>query len=293
MKMTIFCLLVFCAACYVWGDREATPEEIARFNEWRHKKQALANLDEYALAAVALDTNAPFGDRYEAIASLRNNPSGHLDALEALLQESDWALRYTAIDVIEPARTDLAYQAATHLLSEAVRLPSDLYTSWAIRAAALMAQMGDSSGLPFISQQLFTSPFCSDRNTAIHALQSYFYFKELKPYEPIIRFIDLTVPGLNSLDEKQQRDAVSSLSKALNMLPKLHAVEALPAFSRWLAAPMPDGIRQVAEGAQRELEALNARLENGEADPRDNAEYKRTPGVTPAWRFPIYTYTNE
>ncbi|MGD9781671.1 MAG: hypothetical protein AB7V14_05900 [Kiritimatiellia bacterium] len=58
MKRNLVFLLVCCAAGFAGAGDEATPEDIARYNEWRQKKQALANLDEYARAAVALDTNA-------------------------------------------------------------------------------------------------------------------------------------------------------------------------------------------------------------------------------------------
>ena len=141
-----------------------------------------------------------------------------------------------------------------------------------------------------IVQQLLTHPFCSTRGTAINALHSFYYMKELKPYEPLVRFIDQTLPDLNSPDAETRRDAMFLLPSAASTLAQLQAIEALPAFGRWASTPMPDEIRQRFESAQRELEALKTRLENGEPDPRDNPEFKRIPGVTPAWRFPKFYY---
>ncbi len=161
---------------------------------------------------------------------------------------------------------------------------------WALDTAALMARMGDGSAMSFIAQQLFTNPYCSDRGTAINALRSFYYMKELKPYAPLVRFIDQTLPDLNSVDAETRRDAISLLPSAASTLSQLHAVETLPAFSRWASTPMPDEIRQRFESAQRELETLKTRIENGEPDPRDNPEFKRTPGVTPAWQFPKFYY---
>jgi len=292
MRRNLVFLLVCCAAGLAWAGEEATPEDIARYNEWRQKKQALANLDEYARAAVALDTNAAFGDRFDAIESLTNNPSAHMDALEVLLKDPDWALRYAAIEAIEPIRTDLAYPAAKQVVLEVAHATNTLNPRlpWALNTAALLARMGDGSAFPYIVQQLYTHPFCSTRDTANHALRSFYYMKELKPYEPIIRFIDQTLPDLNSVDAETQRDAMFLLPSAASTLSQLHAVEALPAFSRWASTPMPDEIRQRFESAQRELETLKTRIENGEPDPRDNPEFKRTPGVTPAWQFPKFYY---
>jgi hypothetical protein len=286
MKRTLYLLLICFATCVSGNERPPTDEDIEWYNNWQQQMQTRAKLDEYARAAVALDTNAAFGDRFDAIESLTNNPTAHLDALEALLKEPDWALRYAAINVIDPVRPDLAYQTAKQLVLEATYTTSPTDTSWALRAAALMAQMGDSSSISFIIQQIYASPFCSDRNTAIRALRSFFYLKDMKPFEPLIRFTDMSLPNIYSVDAKKKRDAISSLSAAISVLAQLHAVEALPEFSRWIAAPMPDEIRREFESAQRELNALKSRLENGEPDLRDNPEYKRTPGVTPAWRFP-------
>ena len=114
--------------------------------------------------------------------------------------------------------------------------------------------------------------------------------KELKPYEPIIRFIDQTLPDLNSADAKKKRDAMFLLPSALSTLSQLHAVEALSVFSRWMSTPMPDEIRHKFESAQRDLQTIQSRMGNGERDMRDDPEYKRVPGVTPAWQFPKYYY---
>ena len=292
MKRTLVIILACCAAGIARAGEEATPEDIAYYNEWRQKKQALADLDEYARAAVAVDTNAALGDRFDAIRSLTNNPSAHLDALELLMNDPDWALRYAAIEAIEPVRTDLAYTAAKQMVLEAAPATNTLHPRlpWSLYSAELMARLGDGSAMPFIVQQLLAHPFCSTRGTAINALHSFYYMKELKPYEPLVRFIDHTLPDLNSPDAEKQRDALSLLPHAISMLSQLNAVEALPAFSRWASIPVPDEIRHGFESAQRELEALKTRLENGEPDPRDNPEFKRIPGVTPAWRFPKFYY---
>jgi hypothetical protein len=287
MKITLYLLLICFVTCASGNDRAPTDADLEWYDNWQQTMHTWVNLDEYARAAVALDTNAAFGNRYDAIESLSNNPTAHLDALEALLKETDWALRYAAINVIEPVRPDLAYQAAKQLVLEATQATAPADTSWALRAAALMAQMGDGFAISFIIQQIYESPFCSDRNTAIRSLRSFFYLKDMKPFEPLIRFIDMSLPNLYSVDAKKQRDAISSLSAAISVLAQLHAVEALPEFSRWLAAPVPDEIHREFESAQRELNALKTRMENGEPDLRDNPEYKRTPGATPAWRFPI------
>ncbi len=289
INKTLIAFALCCVAGQALASDWPTPEEIqARFTAMSQEKQALLDMDDYARAAIALDTNAQFGVRLDAIESLANNPTPHLDTLEALLKEPDWTLRFAAIEVIEPVRTDLAYQAAKQLVQEASRSPdaSLLDIPDALWAAALLARMGDASAMPFIADQLHHSPSRSLRGTALSALYSYYYLKEAKPYEPIIRFIDQTLPDLNSSDSHTQEAALSLLPSAVYKLSMLHAVEALPSFGRWLSAPMPKEVRSRFESTQRDLEVIKARRENGEPDMRDDPNYKRIPGVTPAWQLP-------
>ncbi len=284
-----FTLLARFAAGLVWAADEPSTEEIkAIFALQQQRTQAVRAMDEYARAALALDTNASISDRCDALESLATNPASHVDTLDTLSKDSQWLLRFTAIAIMEPARTDLAYQAARQFVAEAQDATNATFLSmgWAVYTAALLARMGDGSAMPFIVQQLNQTSSVSLSHDALRALYSFYYLKDLKPYEPIIAFIDRTLPALNSTDDQVRRDATSILPKAVYMLSKLHAIEALPDGERWQSQPMPEEVRSWFKDTLRDLHTLKTRQENGEPDHRDDPDYKRIPGVTPAWQLP-------
>lgn len=288
-KRLIPCLL-FCLAGLIVlrvEGQDATPEDLAAYNAQIQHLHNIAALDGYALEALALNTNAPFEDRSAAIDNLAKDPSAHLKALEQLIAEPIFSLRFSAIEAIEPARPDLAIQAIHLLLQEVAQIPMDKpSTSFivAIRAAGLLARLGDGSGFPFVVNLLLHSPRSIHQDSAIGALYGFFYMKELKPYVPLVEFIDQTLSLLANVDEKNRRKTEKLLSSALYELYALHAVETIPDFQRWLADPRTEPVRDALEANLRWLETLKAELDQGKPDKRD--AIKIVPGVDPAWKLP-------
>ena len=195
---TLIVLAVYSVASVACAADDPTPEDIARYNALMQERLDIIDMDPYARSALALNTNAPYVDRLRAIESFAGHPEDHLDSLEALLSEPDWGLRFTAIEAVEPIRTDLAYDAAKQLVREASLTPSasPLKIQYAIWAGDLMARMGDGSAMQFIIQRLHYAPLLSQRGTALQALYSFYYLKDLKPYEPVVAHIDNTLPDL-------------------------------------------------------------------------------------------------
>lgn len=200
---TLILLALCCVANLAHAADEPTPEDIARYNALMQERQATIDMSPYARSTLALNTNAPYVNRLRAIETFVSHPEDHLDALDILLAEPDWGLRFTAIDVIEPIRTDLAYQAARQLVQEASQTSnaSPHKIQYALWAGALMARMGDGSAMPYIVQRLHHAPLPSYRDTALCTLYSFYYLKALKPYEPVVAYIDQILPDLKSSNE--------------------------------------------------------------------------------------------
>ena len=71
-----------CSMVGAFAEDEPTPEEQAYIDAQMQKAREFAQLDDYARAALAINTNAPYSDRIDAIWSLTNNPAAHMGALE-------------------------------------------------------------------------------------------------------------------------------------------------------------------------------------------------------------------
>ena len=286
--MTCLFLCMACLFVLRAEGRDATPEELADFTARMQQRQSIADLDGYAIEAIALNTNAPFEDRSVAIDGLAKDPSAHVDALERLIADPRLSsLRYAAIEAIEPARPDLAVQAIHVLLQEVSQIPMEkpsLDFSIAIRAAGLLARLGDGSGFPFLAEHMLHSPRIGDQSSTITALSGFFYMKELKPYVPLVELIDQTLSRLANVDEKNRGKTERLLSSAIYKLYGMHAVETIPDFQRWLADPRTEPVRDALEANLRWLETLKAELDQGKPDKRD--AIKIVPGVDPAWKLP-------
>lgn len=282
------CIWTTCAADVRAEIRDATPEELDVLNVEIQHLESIAAMDGSSLEALAMNTNAPYEDRSAAIDILAKDPSTHVDALERLIADPRLpSLRYAAIEAIEPARPDLAIQAIHVLLQEVSQIPmeqSSIDISIAIRASGLLARLGDGSGFPFVVNQLLHSPRTGDQRSAIGALDSFFYMKELKPYVPLVEYIDLTLSQLANIDEKNRGKTERLLCSAIYSLYGLHAVETIPEFHRWLGDPRSAPVRAALEANLRWLEALKAELDQGQPDKRD--ALKIVPGVDPAWKLP-------
>ena len=267
--------------------REPTPEAAAWLQEVEAYKQSISNLDPYEKEALALNQEASYGDRFEAIQSLAEDPAAHIHALEQLLNDPHFSLRYAAIEIVESIRPDIAYQSLLPLFDQLVlpndqRKPTDSLR--VMRVAALMARMGDGSKFPYVTDQLIQSSRRMDLDSAIWALSSYFYMKELEPHRHLVAFVDKTMPEL-SVGPVETRGQVHRLIRyAISTLGGLHAVEAIPDFERWQADPRFEPVRDTVEFNLRRLRDMQAALDRGEPDPRDAV--KITPGTAPAWKLP-------
>ncbi|NCA83119.1 MAG: hypothetical protein EOM72_10310 [Opitutae bacterium] len=288
LKIEVVAILLWgCAVVAAFAEDEPTPEEQAHIGAQMQKAREFAQLDDYARAAMAINTNAMYSDRIDATWSLTNNPAAHMGALEALLSDPDRDLRLAAIEVIDPVRPDLAWQEAKHLFLEASSLSTNSTPSQVdlvLDAAEFLARIGDGSGFPFLAQQLLQSSSYGNRNYAIVVISSFFYLKELKPYALLVAFIDQNLPRLESPDEEIRRTTSRLLASSASELSWLHAVETIPDFKRWLGDPQAATLHAKFESHLHELEAIQSRLDAGEPDERDSI--KQIPGVTPAWKLP-------
>ena len=290
-KIEVVAILLWgCSMAGAFAEDEPTPEEQAYIDAQMQKAREFAQLDDYARAALAINTNATYSDRIDAIWSLTNNPAAHVGALESLLADPDRDLRLAAIEVIDPVRPDLAWQEAKRLFLEASSLSINspfFDVNLFLNTAEFLARIGDGSGLPFLAQQLLQSSSYGNRNYAIVVISGFFYLKELKPYVPLVSFIDQNLPNLESPDEKIRNTTFRLLASAASELSWLHAVETIPDFKRWLGDPRAATLHSKFESNLHELEAIQSRLDAGEPDERD--AIKQIPGVTPAWKLPTGT----
>ena len=262
-------------------------EKQAYFSAQMQKNQEFARMDEYARVALALRTNAPYSDRLNAIWSLADNPTAHVDALESLMADPNRDLRIAAIEVIDPVQPGLAWKEAKSLLREAVAQSTNSVASidnYIFKTIEFLARTGDGSGFPLLSRLLLQSPLYTDRYIAMISLRGFFYLQELKPYTLLVDFIDQNLCELNSADMQTRQEAYRLLAYAAAQLSGLHAVETIPDFKRWLNDPRAQTLHSKFESNLHELEAIQARLDAGEPDERD--AIKQIPGVTPAWKFP-------
>ena len=266
-------------------ERSADPQAMEEYAAW----QAFIHQDPYILKAVALDTNADFTMRVGAIEMLAKDPASHLDALETLLVDPSPDLRWEAIKAIEPIRPDIAYQELKTLygalLVQNQKVPRTSVNYFLLSVAELLARLGDGSAFPFITRQLLESPSRTTQVSAISALSSFFYMKELEIYKPLVLLVDKTLPDLASLNVRDgEHTPEDVLTRAFYELSGLHAVETIPDFKRWLADPRTVPVRDALEYNLRDLEAIQARLDAGEPDKRD--AIKIVPGTAPAWKLP-------
>ncbi|MGD9781672.1 MAG: hypothetical protein AB7V14_05905 [Kiritimatiellia bacterium] len=288
LKIEVAAILLWgCAVATAFAENEPTPEEQAYIDAQMQKAREFAQMDDYARAALAINTNATYSDRIDAIWSLTNNPAAHMGTLESLMTETNRRLRFAAIEVIDPVRPDLAWQEAKRLFLEASSLSTNSIffdVNLFLNTAEFLARIGDGSGLPFLAQQLLQSHSYGNRNYAIVVISGFFYLKELKPYVLLVSFIDQNLPNLKSPDEKIRNTTSRLLASAASELSWLHAVETIPDFKRWMGDPRAESLRSKFESNLHELEAIQARLDAGEPDERD--AIKQIPGVTPAWKLP-------
>ena len=267
--------------------REPSAEAVSWFNEQEAAWQAILSMDPYAREALALNPQASYGERVEAIRTLAENPLAHMGTLEALMQESHLGLRLAAIEVIESLRPDIAHSELLGLLRDLVPVPVETVSPeslLALRAADLLARLGDGSALPYVARQLLESPRGIEQISAILALSGFFYLKELEPYKPLVAFVEHRLPQLAPPVGDAQRRTQTIINKALYKLAGLHAVEAIPDFERWQADPRFEPVRDTVEFNLRRLRDMQAALDRGEPDPRDAV--KITPGTAPAWKLP-------
>lgn len=267
--------------------REPTPEAVAWLQEVEAYTQSFLNLDPYQREALALNPKASFSDRYEAIQTLAEDPTAHLQALEQLMNEPQLSLRFAAIEILAPIRPDVAYHSLIQLFDQLVQPSEERKSTDAVRAtraAALLARMGDGSKLPFVALQLMQSSSVMAQRAAIGALASFYYMKELEPFKPLVAFVDKTLPDLTSANESSRGTIQRTVSSALYTLAGLHAVEAIPDFVRWQTDPRIEPVRDAVEFNLRRLREMKAALDRGEPDPRD--ALKIIPGTAPAWKLP-------
>jgi hypothetical protein len=290
MKTTatiLFFTVLLAASASSGFNREPTPEALAWLQEVEAYKQSFRNLDPYQREALALNPEAGFGDRYEAIQLLAEDPTAHLHALEALMNEPQLSLRFAAIEILEPVRPDVAYQSLIQLFDQLVQPSEERKSTDAVRAtraAALLARMGDGSKFPHVANQLLQSSRRMDMDSAISALSSFYYMKGLNPYKPLVAFVDKTLPDLASANDSSRGKIQRLVSYALYTLAGLHAVEAIPDFVRWQTDPRIEPVRDAVEFNLRRLREMKAALDRGEPDPRD--AIKIIPGTAPAWKLP-------
>jgi len=263
--------------------RDATPEELEKYEAAKNKRQAFLNMDPYALEAVALDTNASYCNRIDALETLTNNPVAHVDALKSLVNDPRPRLRLIAIEIIDLVEPDFAWKAAKQLLSEAPQISTNrMGYSYVLNTIGFLARKGDGSGLPLLVEYLLGSSGYSEVSSAISRFSTFRYLKELKPYKPLVDFIDQTLPRLASQDKEIRDDSITLLKRACYKLNGLHAVETIPDFKRWLESPLPEPVQDAMETNLRWLKKTQARLDAGEPDMRDSI--KKNPSTDPAWK---------
>jgi hypothetical protein len=252
---------------------------------------ALPQKTPYELEALALDTNANINLRSEAIRLLSTDSASHLDMLEFLLRDPQRHVRFAAIEAIDPVKPDVAYRELKLLYRQMVQDPNsdptiDLFI---MSLGDQLARTGDGSAYPFIISQLMESKQYGRRSSAISSIGNFMYLPELKPYEPLVQFIDKTLSALNTHRGQEHDKNVRLIQKALYKCAGLHAVETIPDFKRWLDNPRTAPVRDTLEHNLRKLEQIQAGLDAGEPDKRYDPAFKRTPGTTPAWELPNAT----
>ena len=250
--------------------------------------QSFMNQDPYKLKAAALDTNETSTKRADAIGILGKEPLAHLDALEILIHDPQRHVRFAAIEAIDSVRPDLAYQELKQLYDQIAR-DMDAGPTLDLFLMSLgehLARCGDGSAFPFIVQKLMESSQYGRTSSAIGTLGSFMYLRELKPYEPLVRFVDKSISNLPSLSGDEHRKSEKLITRACYQLAGMHAVETIPEFNRWLADTRTETIRDDLEYTLRWLHATQAGLDTGKPDKRDDPQFQRVPGVTPAWELP-------
>jgi len=261
---------------------KTTPEKRAILEK---KMQAFANRDPYVQEATALDTNASYSARINALKTLTNNPAAHMGALKSLVNDPRPRLRLTAIEIIDLVEPDFAWKAAKQLLSEAPQISTNrMGYSYVLNTIGFLARKGDGSGLPLLVDYLLNTSDYSEVSSAISRFSTFRYLKELKPYQPLVAFVDQTLPKLASQDKESRKTSITLLKRACYKLDGLYAVETIPDFERWLESPLPAPVQDAMKNNLRWLKKKQAKLDAGEPDTRDSI--KQDPSVDPAWKPP-------
>lgn len=262
-------------------DRAGTPRELEAIVK---KQQAFLSLDPYVHEAIALDTNALYADRIDSLQMLTNNPTAHMGALKTLAVNPDYTLRLTAIEIIDLVDPGFAWTSAKQLLVEVNQLSTNrIFPRDVLRPVRFLARKGDGSGFPLLVDYLLKSSNYSDVSSAISGLSDFMYLKELEPHKPLVAFIDQTLPKLISEGDEVRDDFMTLIEMAPYKLSGLHAVETIPDFHRWLVDPRTEPFRDALEFNLRILNNIQAKLDAGEPDKRDDPAYHKVPSVDSAW----------